>query len=66
MSQDSKLDEGFEKIKLSAAMSGDTSMTVYSGGKDVDHIRAKIFHHVEKCHRAEKRKLNLQDITCAN
>jgi hypothetical protein len=41
-------------------------MTVYSGVKEVDHIRAKIFHHVEKRYRAEKRKLNLQDITCAN
>ena len=66
MSSDSKLDESYEKMKLWAVMKRDIAMTVYSAGKDVDHIRAKNFQHIEKRYRAEKRKLNLQDIICAN
>jgi hypothetical protein len=41
-------------------------MRVYSESKDVDHIRAKIFQHVEKRYRDEKRNSNLEDIACAN
>jgi hypothetical protein len=41
-------------------------MALYAGGKDIDHIRTKIFQHVEKSYRNEKRKSNLEDIACAN
>ena len=37
------MDEGYEKMKLWAAMKRDIFMTLYAGGKDVDHIRAKFF-----------------------